>query len=126
MGCIVPDTPLKETEALSSRFAALVFAVKIRVRIGGDAHENDKGSLVGSQSRTYSRETMRRRCGTLLDSRCTGRLRHALGCTKYISGLRSLVSVSHKGTKKCTHCRPAMSGNRTDTLDDAKTLCIGE
>ena len=39
MGCIVPDTPLKETEALSSRFAALVFAVKVRVSIGRDAHE---------------------------------------------------------------------------------------
>jgi hypothetical protein len=104
MGCIVPDTPLKETEALSSRFAALVFAVKIRVSIGCDIHENDEGSLVGSQSRTCSRGTMRKRCGILPDSHCTGRLRHELGCTKYISGLRSLVSVSHEGTKSPTHC----------------------
>ena len=128
MGCIVPDTPLKETEALSSRFAALVFAVKVGVSIGWDAHEKKmtKGSLVGSQSRTCSRGTTRRRCGFLPDSRCTGRLRHELGCTEYISGLRSFVSVSHRGTKNSTHCRPAMSGNRTDALDDAQTLCIGE
>jgi len=92
MGCIVPDTPLKETEALSSRFAALVFAVKVRVSIGWDAHEKmTKGSLVGSQSQICSRGTMHKRCGILPDSRCTGRLRHELGCIGYISRLRSFV-----------------------------------
>ena len=59
MGCIVPDTPLKETEALSSRFAALVFAVKVGVSIGWDAHEKkkDKG-LTGwiSKPNLYPRD----------------------------------------------------------------------
>lgn len=42
MGCIVPDTPLKETEALSSRFAGLVFAIEVRVSMGWDAHEKKR------------------------------------------------------------------------------------
>ena len=37
---------------------------------------------------------MRRRCGTLPDSRCTGRLRHELGCTEYISRLRGFFIIS--------------------------------
>jgi hypothetical protein len=71
-GCIVPDAPLKKTDELGSRFAALVFRGRLTVCVSRVAmFKRTRGSLLESQSRTCNRETRHTRYGTLPDNRYT-------------------------------------------------------
>jgi hypothetical protein len=124
---MVPDVPLKETEAQSSRFAALVFVVEARVSIGCDAHGND-GGLTGwiSKPNLYPRDHAQEMWYSPGQS-----LHRTTAPPTWLHSVHRWFANFASGTPQrdeghVTHCGPAMSGNRADTLDDAQTLCIGE
>ena len=68
-GCIVPDAPLKKTDELGSRFAALVFRSWLTVCVSRAVRlTRTRNSLLESQSQTCNRGTRHTRYDTLPDS----------------------------------------------------------